>query len=103
MGSAEVKTFGEANQLKITTKYKIDQEGTQIDNEIYQKLFSSLSSFLPNNFTIDEFINGSDVKTVGIMSSIKVGPTIADDIKKELIFSSDWFTDYSFYIYFSKV
>ena len=55
---------------------------TQIDNEIYQKLFSSLSNFLPNNFTIDEFINGSDVKTVGIMSSIKVGPTIADDIKK---------------------
>ena len=82
LGSAEVKTFGEANQLKITTKYKIDQEGTQIDNEIYQKLFSSLSNFLPNNFTIDEFINGSDVKTVGIMSSIKVGPTIADDIKK---------------------
>ena len=34
------------------------------------------------NFTIDEFINGSDIKSVGIMSSIKVGPTIADDIKK---------------------
>ena len=60
----------------------IDEEGTQIDNEIYQKLFSSLSNFLPNNLTIDEFINGSAVKTVGIMSSIKVGPTIADDIKK---------------------
>ena len=43
LGSAEVKTFGEANQLKITTKYKIDQEGNQIDNEIYKKLFSSLN------------------------------------------------------------
>ncbi len=82
LGSAEVKTFGEANQLKITTKYKIDQEGTQIDNEIYQKLFSSLSNFLPKDYTIDEFINGSEIKTIGIMSSIKVGPTIADDIKK---------------------
>ena len=82
LGSAEVKTFGEANQLKITTKYKIDQEGNQIDNEIYKKLFSSLSNFFPKNFTIDEFINGSETKTVGIMSSIKVGPTIADDIKK---------------------
>mgnify|MGYP001222390114 CR=1 FL=1 len=39
LGSAEVKTFGEANQLKITTKYKIDQEGTQVDNEIYEKLY----------------------------------------------------------------
>ena len=82
LGSAEVKTFGESNQLKITTKYKIDEEGTQVDNEIYQILFSSLSSFLPKDFTIDEFINGSEIKTVGIMSSIKVGPTIADDIKK---------------------
>ncbi len=82
LGSAEVKTFGEANQLKITTKYKIDQEGNQIDNEIYKKLFSSLSNSFPKNFTIDEFINGSETKTVGIMSSIKVGPTIADDIKK---------------------
>ena len=82
LGSAEVKTFGEANQLKITTKYKIDEEGTQVDNEIYQKLFSSLSSFFPDSFTIDQFINGSEIKTIGIMSSIKVGPTIADDIKK---------------------
>ena len=82
LGSAEVKTFGEANQLKITTKYKIDQEGTQVDKEIYEKLYYSLSSFLPNGFSIEQFINGSEIKTVGIMSSIKVGPTIADDIKK---------------------
>ena len=33
-GSAEVKTFGAANQLKITTKYKVDQEGLEVDNEI---------------------------------------------------------------------
>ena len=82
LGSAEVKTFGDANQLKITTKYKIDQEDNQIDSEIYKKLFFSLSNFLPEDFTIDEFVNGSEMKMVGIMSSIKVGPTIADDIKK---------------------
>ena len=82
LGSAEVKTFGEANQLKITNNYKIDQEGTQVDNEIYEKLYYSLSSFLPNGFSIEQFINGSEIKKVGIMSSIKVGPTIADDIKK---------------------
>ena len=66
----------------IRDRYKIDEEGNQIDIEIYQKLYSSLSNFLPNNLTIDEFINGSEIKSVGIMSSIKVGPTIADDIKK---------------------
>lgn len=81
-GSAEVKTFGDDNQLKITTKYKIEEEGSAIDQELYTKLYSALQSFLPDGFTFDEFVNGADDKTVGIMSSIKVGPTIADDIKK---------------------
>jgi SecD/SecF fusion protein len=81
-GSAEVKTFGQQNQLKITTKYKVDVEGIAVDNEIQNKLYSSLTSYLPDGFSFEEFINGSSEKTVGIMSSIKVGPTIADDIKK---------------------
>lgn len=81
-GSAEVKTFGEDNQLKITTKYKIEEEGSEIDQEIYSKLYSSLQVFLPDGYSFEEFVNGSEDKTVGIMSSIKVGPTIADDIKK---------------------
>ncbi len=81
-GSVEAKTFGDDNQLKITTKYKVDEEGTVIDNEIYEKLYAGLQAYLPQGITYDEFVNGSDVKTVGIMSSIKVGPTIADDIKQ---------------------
>ena len=81
-GSAEVKTFGEENQLKITTKYRIDEEGTEIDQEIYNKLYTALQSYLPDGLTFDAFVNGADDKEVGIMSSIKVGPTIADDIKK---------------------
>ena len=80
-GSAEVKTFGEANQLKITTKYKVDVEGTEVDNEIQEKLYSSLKNKLPSSLQYNDFVNGSDEKQVGIMSSIKVGPTIADDIK----------------------
>ena len=81
-GSAEAKTYGDDNQLKITTKYKIEEEGSSIDQEIYTKLYASLQSFLPEGLTFDAFVNGAEDKTVGIMSSIKVGPTIADDIKK---------------------
>jgi SecD/SecF fusion protein len=80
--SIEAKTFGDDNQLKITTKYKVDEEGTAIDVEIYEKLYAGLQAYLPAGISYDEFVNGSDSKTVGIMSSIKVGPTIADDIKK---------------------
>ena len=81
-GSVEVKTFGEEYQLKITTKYKVDIEGIEVDEEIQNKLFTSLSSYLPNGISYDDFVKGSSEKSIGIMSSIKVGPTIADDIKK---------------------
>ena len=81
-GSAEAKTFGEDNQLKITTKYKVDVEGIAVDEEIQNKLFSSLQPYLPEDMSYDNFVNGSSQKVTGIMSSMKVGPTIADDIKK---------------------
>ena len=80
-GSAEVKTFGADNQLKITTKYKVNEEGTAVDQEIQEMLFKGLQFYLPDGVTYDSFVNGAEDKTVGIMSSIKVGPTIADDIK----------------------
>jgi len=80
-GSAEAKTFGEDNQLKITTKYKVDVEGIAVDDEIKNKLFTALQSYLPDGMIYDNFVNGSSQKEIGIMSSIKVGPTIADDIK----------------------
>ena len=44
-------------------------------------LYKSLISFLPQSISYDEFVKGSSEKNIGIMSSIKVGPTIADDIK----------------------
>ncbi len=76
-----VKTFGEANQVKITTAYKVDVEGTEVDDEIQDKLFTSLQKYLPAATTKADFIVGSDEKAIGIMQSVKVGPTIADDIK----------------------
>jgi len=84
-GSApEVKTFGDDNQLKITTKYKVDDNGLAADNEVQQKLFEGLKSFLPKGMTKDQFKPGGDIKNkLGIMQSVKVGPTIADDIKKD--------------------
>ena len=81
-GNAEAKTYGSDNQLKITTNYKVDVEGSEIDFEIEQKMFQAIKKYLPANILYDDFVNGSDDKTVGIMSSSKVGPTIADDIKK---------------------
>ena len=82
IGSAEVKTFGSSNQLKITTKYKVDEEGLEVDQEIKEILYQSLSNEYTDEITYEKFILGEDV---GIMSSIKVGPTIADDIKQNSV------------------
>jgi len=78
----EVKTYGEASQLKITTKYKIEEEGNHIDDEVQGLLFTGLKSYISESVTLEQFKPGYDGdKKIGIMSSIKVEPTIADDIK----------------------
>ncbi len=85
--SAQAKTYGANNQLKITTKYKIDETGEEVDTEISNKLFAALKPHLTDGLTYDQFANGDKNKQVGIMSSMKVGPTIADDIKQAAFWS----------------
>lgn len=79
--NVEAKTFGTDNQLKITTKYKVEQESEKIDQEVNQMLHKNLSSFLPQGFTYDQFVDNYEGKQIGILQATKVGPTIAEDIK----------------------
>jgi len=76
----EVKTFGGANQVRITTKYRIDDEGENVDNEVEKSLYKGLKDggFLADA-TYEDFTN--DYRK----SSQKVGPTISDDIKKDAV------------------
>ena len=73
----EVKTFGGENQVRVATNYMIDENGTEIDNSIEEKLYNGLKSKLGQDITFDDFINNYR------MSSQKVGPTIASDIKNK--------------------
>ena len=59
----------------------MDVEGIAVDNEIQDKLYTSLQTYLPEGISKQDFMGGSDDKAIGIMQSVKVGPTIADDIK----------------------
>jgi SecD/SecF fusion protein len=80
-GSADAKTFGADNQLKITTKYKVNETGSEVDEAIRKMLYTALQPHL-EGVSYDDFISDSDTKTVGIMKYYKVSPTIADDIKQ---------------------
>ncbi|OFX60570.1 MAG: protein translocase subunit SecDF [Bacteroidetes bacterium GWA2_30_7] len=75
----EVKTFGSANQVKITTKYLIDDNSEETDAKIETILYEALKGYYSTALTFDDF-SVSNQET-GILSSQKVGPTIADDIK----------------------
>ncbi|MBT8384326.1 MAG: protein translocase subunit SecDF [Bacteroidia bacterium] len=85
----EVKTYGGANQLKITTKYKVDDDGINVSDEVQELLFNGLQTFLPDGTTLEEFkINpADDAEKIGIMKYFEVGPTIADDIKQAAIWA----------------
>lgn len=82
-GSAEAKTYGADNQLKITTKYKVEDDGKEIDTEIQRMMFDALQPHLPQDLSFDDFTIGASEREIGIMESMKVGPTIADDIKND--------------------
>ncbi|NRD21103.1 protein translocase subunit SecDF [Winogradskyella eckloniae] len=85
--SAEVKTIGGANQLKISTKYLVEDSSTEADEKVQSMLFTALQKYLPEGMTYAEFLDGSGDKKIGKMLSSKVSPTIADDIKKSSIWA----------------
>ena len=80
-GSAEAKIFGKDNQLKITTKYKVAEAGTEADQAVNKILYDNLKKHFDASITYEKFVNNYDGKIYGILQASKVGPTVADDIK----------------------
>ncbi|MFV8343338.1 protein translocase subunit SecDF [Flavobacterium sp. XS2P39] len=80
-GSVEAKVFGNDNQLKITTKYKVEEPGTKADEEVNKLLYNNLKKYFSAGLTYDKFVNAYDGKKLGILQASKVGPTVAEDIK----------------------
>ncbi|MDO4735768.1 MAG: protein translocase subunit SecDF [Bacteroidia bacterium] len=82
--TVEVKQFGGASQMKVTTKYKINDNSTTVDEEVEAKLYNALKGFFAAQMTLEEFTSTQDNPN-GIISSDKVGPTIANDIKRDAV------------------
>lgn len=78
--SVSVITIGSENQVRISTKYKIDDNSENVDSEIEERLYNGLKPML-KNVSKDQFVEKY------IQSSQKVGPTIADDIKTAAVWA----------------
>ena len=83
-GAVEVKQFGGESQMKITTQYLVEDESTDADAEVENKLYNALKGFFADDLTFEEFTSTLDNPN-GIISSDKVGPTIANDITRDAI------------------
>ncbi len=71
--TTEVKTFGSENQVRVTTTYHVEETSDEADAEVLAKLNEGLSKIDGNGYEI--------------LSSQKVGPSIATDIKDRAIWS----------------
>ena len=83
-GAVEVKQFGGDSQMKITTQHLVKDESSAADAEVEIKLYNALKGFFANELTFEEFTSTLDNPN-GIISSDKVGPTIANDITRSAI------------------
>ena len=84
-GAVEVKQFGGESQMKITTQYLVEDESTEADAEVEAKLYNALKGFFATeNFSLEDFKSTLENPN-GIISSDKVGPTIANDITRDAI------------------
>ena len=92
------KKFGDANvsvlaigtdkkTVRISTNYRIEEDGTNIDTEIEAYLYETLKPLLTQNISLATFIDRDNHTGGSIVSSQKVGPSIADDIKTSAIWS----------------
>lgn len=79
--NVDVKIFGNDSQLRITTKYKVEDNSEASDKEVNEKLYTALKKYYSNNISYESFVNTNQGKTLGILQASKVGATVADDIK----------------------
>ena len=82
-----VITIGDANQVRISTNYRINDNSETLDDEIEALLYAGCQQFLPEGITLDEFKSTEINPTIGIMQSQKVGPAIADDITQSAVWA----------------
>ncbi len=83
----EVKTFGPSTQLKIVTKFMIDERSESVDSLVAGKLYTALLPYYNNPIDKAHFLSDVDDQehNLGILQSQKVGPTIASDIKRNAV------------------
>lgn len=83
----QVKTIGSPNQVIVTTKYKVNETGPEVENEIKSILFAGTKPFFIDAVAMEAFQSEQGGADIGIVSERQVGPTIADDIQTSALWA----------------
>ncbi|MCK9345681.1 MAG: protein translocase subunit SecDF [Bacteroidales bacterium] len=83
-GGVEMKDFGGNSQMRITTKYMIEDESAEADAMVDEMLYNAVKDFYLTPVSLQDFLSTMDNPN-GVISSEKVGPTVASDIKRDAI------------------
>ncbi len=75
----EVKTYGPSNQVKVTTQYRIEETGTDVDADVERRLYEGCKDFFVHPIDFKLF---NEDKTIGQISSEIVGAAVATDITR---------------------
>jgi len=82
--SVGVITIDDDTKVRISTNYKINDESENIENEITGLLYKGLQPELTNNGKVmDENAFTVADESRGIISIQKVGPSVADDMRRD--------------------
>ena len=82
-----VITIGDANQVRISTNYLINDNSENVEETIEALLYEGCKPFLAEDITLEQFKSTEINPEVGIMQSQKVGPAVADDITQSAIWA----------------
>ncbi|MCF0178239.1 MAG: protein translocase subunit SecDF [Bacteroidales bacterium] len=82
--AAEVKQFGGASQMRITTTYRINEQSQEVDKEIESMLYNALKGFFNSDITLSEFVSTLENPN-GIISSDRVDATIASEMQRQSV------------------
>jgi SecD/SecF fusion protein len=82
--SSEVKQFGGTSQMRITTKYMVNDKSDATDRLIEGKLYNALKGFYANPVTLEGFTSTLENPN-GIISSDRVDASIASEVRRDAV------------------
>ena len=75
--SPAVKLYGGSDAVSIVTKFRLEEDGAESDRAVEEVIYNALSGLYTNPITLESFM---DKNEFGIISSERVGPTMARDV-----------------------